>query len=129
MNLEVLFHSPILRSIPDCRNGWGGADGSGYLATQWLFVTRRYAFEAKRNRLELTALGKRIEILNLKVHPPKLHGMDTVNLLSRAGGGMRGHLFILSKASQRETIALVQAWSISHLRGSTTWFTQGTNPL
>lgn len=39
----------------------------GYLSTQWLAATRRYAFEAKRSRLELAALGKRIEILNLKV--------------------------------------------------------------
>jgi uncharacterized protein len=39
----------------------------GYLSTQWLATTRRYAFETKRSRLELDALGKRIEILNLKV--------------------------------------------------------------
>lgn len=39
----------------------------GYLSTQWLAATRRYAFEAQRSRLELATLGKRIEILNLKV--------------------------------------------------------------
>lgn len=39
----------------------------GYLCTQWLAATRRYAFESKRSRLELETLGKRLEILNAKV--------------------------------------------------------------
>ncbi len=38
----------------------------GYLATQWWAAGRRYAFEARRTHLELTALGKKIEVLNLK---------------------------------------------------------------
>jgi ferredoxin-NADP reductase len=38
----------------------------GYIATQWWAAARRLAFEAKRNRLELAALGKKIEVLNLK---------------------------------------------------------------
>ena len=67
MNLEVLFRSPIF-SDPFLIVGMGGgALMLGYLVTQWLATTRRYAFETKRNQLELTALAKRIEILNLKV--------------------------------------------------------------
>jgi ferredoxin-NADP reductase len=38
----------------------------GYIATQWWATTRRHAFEAQRSRLELAALGKKIELLNLK---------------------------------------------------------------
>ena len=38
----------------------------GYIATQWLAVAARYRFEAKRSRLELDALQKKIEILNLQ---------------------------------------------------------------
>lgn len=36
----------------------------GYIATQWWTVATRHRFEAKRSRLELDALGKKIEILN-----------------------------------------------------------------
>ncbi len=38
----------------------------GYVATQWWTLTARYRFEARRHRLELDALQRRIEILNLK---------------------------------------------------------------
>ncbi len=38
----------------------------GYVTAQWWAVLARYRFEAKRSRLELAALGKRIEVLNLK---------------------------------------------------------------
>ena len=38
----------------------------GYVFTQWWTVAARFRFEAKRNRLELDALHKKIEILNLK---------------------------------------------------------------
>jgi uncharacterized protein len=38
----------------------------GYVASQWWAVAARHRFEAKRNRLELEALSKKIEILNLK---------------------------------------------------------------
>ena len=38
----------------------------GYIATQWWAATSQYAFEARRNRLELGALGKKIQVLNLK---------------------------------------------------------------
>ena len=37
---------------------------TGYLATQWWTLLSRQRFEARRNRLELAALSKRIEILN-----------------------------------------------------------------
>lgn len=42
----------------------GGVVMTGYLATQWWTVISRQRFEARRNRLELEALSKRIEILN-----------------------------------------------------------------
>jgi ferredoxin-NADP reductase len=38
----------------------------GYVASQWWAVAARHRFEAKRSRLELDALQKKIEILNLK---------------------------------------------------------------
>jgi len=38
----------------------------GYVATQWWAVTANYRFEAQRSRLELDALHRKIEILNLK---------------------------------------------------------------
>jgi uncharacterized protein len=38
----------------------------GFIATQWWSVSARLCFEAKRGRLELDALSKKIEILNLK---------------------------------------------------------------
>lgn len=63
---EILLRSPAF-SDPFLVVGMGGvALMLGYIATQWWSATRRYAFEAQRNRLELAALGKKIEVLNLK---------------------------------------------------------------
>lgn len=44
----------------------GAALMLGYVATQWWTVATRHRFEAQRCRLELDALGKKIEILNRK---------------------------------------------------------------
>ncbi len=44
----------------------GGAVMLGYVATQWWAVAARHTFEARRNRLELDALNKKIQVLNLK---------------------------------------------------------------
>lgn len=65
MNYEILLRSAL--SNPLLTIGLvGGVFMLGYLATQWWTVAARCRFEAKRNRLELDALNKRIEILNLK---------------------------------------------------------------
>lgn len=65
MNLDILIHSAI--SNPFLATGLiGGVVTLGYVATQWWVVVARYRFEAKRNRLELDALSKKIEVLNLK---------------------------------------------------------------
>ncbi len=65
MNYEILLRSAL--SSPLLTIGLtGGVMMLGYVATQWWAVTARYRFEAKRNRLELDALGKKIEILNRK---------------------------------------------------------------
>ena len=66
VNPEILLRSSAF-SDPILVMGMGGAALMlGYLATQWWAVTNRHAFEAKRSRLELAALGKKIEVLNLK---------------------------------------------------------------
>lgn len=66
MNPEILLRSSAF-SDPFLLVGTAGvALMIGYIATQWWAATRRYAFEAQRNRLELAALGKKIEVLNLK---------------------------------------------------------------
>ncbi len=65
MNYEILLHSVL--SSPLLAIGLaGGVLMLGYVATQWLTVAARYRSEAKRSRLELIALGKKIDILNLK---------------------------------------------------------------
>lgn len=67
MNLVELLRSPVF-SDPFLIVGMGGiALMLGYVSTQWLAATRRYAFESKRSRMELETLGKRIEILNRNV--------------------------------------------------------------
>jgi uncharacterized protein len=59
--LTLLLQSPLLTI------GLGGGFLTlGYIATQWWVVGARYRFESQRNRLELDALSKKIEILNLK---------------------------------------------------------------
>ena len=65
MNYEILLRSAL--SSPLLTIGLtGGVLMLGYVATQWWTVASRYRFEAKRSRLELDALNKKIEILNLK---------------------------------------------------------------
>lgn len=65
MNYEILLRSAL--SSPLLKIGvTGGVFTLGYIATQWWTVAARYRFEAKRNRLELEALSKKIEVLNLK---------------------------------------------------------------
>jgi uncharacterized protein len=65
VNHEILLS--LLLSSPLLTFGLGGGFLTlGYLATQWWVVGARYRFEAQRNRLELEALSKKIEILNLK---------------------------------------------------------------
>lgn len=59
--LNLLFPSPLLTI------GFGGGVLTlGYVLTQWWAVSARMRFEARRNRLELEALSRKIEILNLK---------------------------------------------------------------
>ena len=66
MNPEILLRSSAF-SDPFLLIGMAGvALMLGYIATQWWAATRRYAFEAQRSRLELAALGKKIDVLNLK---------------------------------------------------------------
>lgn len=65
MNYELLLR-PALSSPLLTVGLTGGALMLGYIATQWWMVAARYRFEAKRSRLELDALGKKIEILNRK---------------------------------------------------------------
>jgi len=66
VNSEILLRSSAF-SDPLLIVGMGGvALMLGYIATQWWAAARRLAFEARRNRLELAALGKKIEVLNLK---------------------------------------------------------------
>ena len=65
VNYDILLRSAL--SSPLLTIGLtGGFLMSGYLVTQWWAVIARYRFEAKRNRLELDALSKKIEVLNLK---------------------------------------------------------------
>lgn len=65
MNYETLsssvFSSPTL-SIGVA----GGLLMLGYIATQWWSVATRRRFEASRSRLELQALERKLQILNLK---------------------------------------------------------------
>lgn len=66
VNPETLLPSPVF-SDPALIVGAGGvALMFGYIATQWWAAARRHAFESQRSRLELAALGKKIELLNLK---------------------------------------------------------------
>jgi ferredoxin-NADP reductase len=65
VNYEILLNTAL--SNPLMTIGLtGGVLMSGYVATQWWAVMSRHRFEKKRNRLELAALGKKIEALNLK---------------------------------------------------------------
>jgi hypothetical protein len=65
VNYEILLKSAS--SSPLLTIGViGGVLMLGYMATQWCAVAARLRFEVKRNRLELDALQKKIEILNLK---------------------------------------------------------------
>jgi uncharacterized protein len=57
--IEIAQSSPLLTV-----GVAGGVVMTGYLATQWWALISRQRFETKRNRLELAALSKRIEILN-----------------------------------------------------------------
>jgi len=65
VNPEILLQTAL--SSPLLTIGLtGGVLTLGYVATQWWAVAARYRFEAKRSRLEIDALNKKIEILNLK---------------------------------------------------------------
>ena len=65
MNFQILFNSALAN--PSLAIGLGGGVIMlGYVATQWWTVAARHTFEAKRNRLELEALNKKIQVLNLK---------------------------------------------------------------
>ncbi|MEO5714052.1 MAG: 2Fe-2S iron-sulfur cluster-binding protein [Luteolibacter sp.] len=65
MNSEIWLRSAL--SNPLLTIGLtGGGIMLGYVTTQWWAVAARYRFEAKRSRLELDLLHKKIEILNLK---------------------------------------------------------------
>jgi len=65
VNSEILLRSAL--SNPLLTIGLtGGGLMLGYIATQWWEVAASYRFEAKRSRLELDALNKKIEMLNLK---------------------------------------------------------------
>ncbi len=65
MNYEILLNSAL--SSPLLTIGLtGGFLVTGYVATQWWAVMARWRFEAKRNKLELEALNKKIEVLSLK---------------------------------------------------------------
>ena len=65
MNFQILFNSAFAN--PSLAIGLGGGVIMlGYVATQWWTVAARHTFEAKRNRLELEALNKKIQVLNLK---------------------------------------------------------------
>ena len=66
MNPEILLRSPAFSDPFLVAGAAGVALMLGYIATQWWAATRRYAFEARRSRLELAELGKKIEVLNLK---------------------------------------------------------------
>ena len=66
VNPEILLRSSTF-SDPFLLVGMVGvALMLGYIATQWWAATRRFAFEAQRSRLELLALGRKIDVLNLK---------------------------------------------------------------
>jgi uncharacterized protein len=65
VNYEILLRSAL--SSPLLTIGVvGGVFMLGYVATQWWAVAARFRFEAKRSGLELDALHRKIEILNLK---------------------------------------------------------------
>jgi ferredoxin-NADP reductase len=65
VNYEILLRSTL--SNPLLLIGLTGAALIlGYIASQWWAVAARHGFEAKRCRLELDVLNKKIEILNRK---------------------------------------------------------------
>ncbi len=65
MNYQILLNSALGSPFLTIGLG-GGVVMLGYVATQWWTVAARHAFEARRNRLELDALNKNIQVLNLK---------------------------------------------------------------
>lgn len=66
MNPFIAINAPFLTDPFLLTGSAGSALMLGYLATQWWAVTRRHAFEAKRGRMELAELEKRIDLLNRK---------------------------------------------------------------
>ena len=65
MNYEILLQSALMNPLLTI-GSTGTALMLGYVATQWWAIAARYRFESKRSRLELDALNKKIDILNLK---------------------------------------------------------------